>query len=173
MITVGDAVGHGEAVDLPDGLQGQVLAVGPATKAAASTEEWRALVQFAVDSAGPFAHDLFVLTLAGWLSAKLAMRGSDKAKTDKGAVRVFIGHTEVDPSDQAAIERAIAGQLDAGTPMTLPPQLVPTYDGPAGLTDEQWVKTQLELRARYHERVAQLLRDEERPAGKRHRKRKK
>jgi len=73
---------------------------------------------------------------------------------------ILPGRTEVELTDRAGIERVIRDQLDAGSPTTLPPQLTARIEEPADLTPEQWVQRQLELSARHHERMAQLLREQ-------------
>jgi hypothetical protein len=129
-ITEGDSVGAGTPVLLPSGLRGEVLTLGPAMKAAGSPDDWRAVIQFAVDSAGPTARDLFVGLLGAWLY-DIAMgrlqgrKGSGDPREDQGALRVFVGHLEIDVSDREAMARAIQGQVEAGSPSSLPPQLRP------------------------------------------------
>lgn len=178
-ITVGDTVGAGEPVLLPEGLSGEVLSLGPAIKAAGSPEDWRAVIQFAVDSAGPMARDLFVGVLGAWLydmaRGRPPGRKGSRKRHDQGALRVFVGHIEIEAGDREAIARAIQGQLEGGSPKSLPPQLRPTIEEPSGLTPEEWVQRQLKLSQDYHERVARLV--EQGQAGdmprKRHRKSKK
>jgi hypothetical protein len=159
-ITAGDSVGAGSPVVLPEGLRGKVLSLGPAIKAAGSPDDWRAVIQFAVDAAGPMTRDLFVGALGAWLYdiAKDRLPGKKgKPHPDQGALRVFVGHLEIEVSDREVVAAAIQGQLDAGSPSSLPPQLRPTIDEPSGLTSEEWVQRQIELSRAYHERVARLL----------------
>jgi hypothetical protein len=152
-LTEGGSIGSGTPVQLPKGLSGEVLAIGPPYKSAASPDELHAVIQFVVDSAGPFIRDLFVGVLGAWLYDRISGRVGGK----KIEVRVFIGHLEVDPSDPGQIAEAIARQLDEGSPRSLPPQLSPRPVNRPGIADDEWVEEQLELSRRHHEGLARQM----------------
>jgi len=161
-----DSIGFGTPVPLPDGLSGMVVGLGPATKAAAGPDELRAFIEFAVQTVGPVAHDVSVAALSAWVVERLHHRKSAASPrvAVQTVVRVTINGTEVDASDPAAVEAAIAQNLndadvtqyDFRFPHAI--EATPQVEAPEPLSHEEWVEQQLELARRHREEVAELLR---------------
>jgi hypothetical protein len=155
-LTDADSISDGTPVPMPAGLTGTIqLGRRLAFKSAAGPDEWRAVIQVVVMLSGGLATSL----LGNWLHDRLKEIEPEPLVIDRGVhvhedVRVFIGQTEIETTGRAPIEAIVREALSAPSSIDdLPPQLRRQEAIAAGMTDEEWVRAQIEKARLWREEV--------------------
>ena len=142
-------MGSGDEVPLPGGLRGVLHQPASFKTAAIGPDEWRGILQVAVDLGGVATGTIALGLITNWLYDKLKGKHETQAPTqnvdqsDHIDVRVFIGRFEVNLSDRGQVERVL-GEAIAGrnAPTEVPPQVrqrLPPFLDPSDYDDQGWV----------------------------------